>query len=707
MPKPEIAKLRPRGARLLRFAVVTDTHVNHAEDETTSPWPVNRLANGRVRHAFRAIKAYAPAFVVHVGDMVHPVPTQPLYGDAVARFREIARELVCPLHLTPGNHDIGDKAVPWSAAAAMTEETLAVYEHHFGRTYYGFAHADCRFLVLNSLLINSGLAGERGQRQWLEDELARAATGNGRIFVFLHDPPFTTAPDEGASYDNLVEPGRSWLLDLLARHRVEAVFSGHVHNFWYNKHAETELYILPSTTFVRQDYAELYRVEPGPENGRNDPAKLGFALVDVHAHGHVVHIVRTHGAGQSSADPVVIPPLSPLVHTRSADASPVGVDLRHPWAEVSEIAPSGGVDEFGRKYARNDYPVQALWEMGIGRVRVPLQDLLRDATRARMRLMRDMGMSFTVYSYDVPMAADCGALIAHADLVAALEIVLPEELIGARLATIGELRANGGPPVIISKLIRHHGKPSHGVFAHAINHGFLVDEEDEIRSLLTAGGARNAVSGLVFRIGRGEAPLASLTRVSELAGKFDLLAEAHVRLAGENPAEAFNDDLANACRVAETVVAARQLGNGASVLLDTFEDVDRSFFARTGLVDRRFNPRAAGRVFRTLRGLEGILASQRVTAHDEGPGFRTLKAASGRWLLALPSAPAAVEGTWLASRLAGDGDQVVCADLVTGMEAGVPSPHAAREPGINRHGTMHLGGPCLFYLSRTRAAGNT
>lgn len=61
--------VRPQGARPFRFAVLTDTHVNHAEHETTSPWPVNRLANGRVRHAIRTIKSFAPAFVVHVGDV--------------------------------------------------------------------------------------------------------------------------------------------------------------------------------------------------------------------------------------------------------------------------------------------------------------------------------------------------------------------------------------------------------------------------------------------------------------------------------------------------------------------------------------------------------------------------------------------------------------------------------------------------------------
>jgi hypothetical protein len=36
------------------------------------------------------------------------------------------------------------------------------------------------------------------------------------------------------------------------------------------------------------------------------------------------------------------------------------------------------------------------------------------------------------------------------------------------------------------------------------------------------------------------------------------------------------------------------------VILDTFDDADRGYFARTGLIDRRFNPRLAGEVISTL-----------------------------------------------------------------------------------------------------------
>jgi hypothetical protein len=33
------------------------------------------------------------------------------------------------------------------------------------------------------------------------------------------------------------------------------------------------MYVLPATSFVRQDYAEIFPIEPSPEFGRNDVLK--------------------------------------------------------------------------------------------------------------------------------------------------------------------------------------------------------------------------------------------------------------------------------------------------------------------------------------------------------------------------------------------------------------------------------------------------
>ncbi len=124
----------------------------------------------------------------------------------------------------------------------------------------------------------------------------------------------------------------------------------------------------------------MYRIDGGAENGRDDVDKLGFAMVDVHEHGHVVSFQR----GLTS--PAAIRPHRGCTSATNPLPS-LGIDLRHPWADIIDIPANGGVDEFSRKKARNDYPLLAIWEMGIRHLRVPLQDFTEAATRHRVALM--------------------------------------------------------------------------------------------------------------------------------------------------------------------------------------------------------------------------------------------------------------------------------------------------------------------------------
>ena len=74
----------------------------------------------------------APAFTIHLGDMVNPVPELPSYVAAAENFHKLAASLKAPLHLMPGNHDIGDKPVTWMPAGMVNSEHIALYREHFG-----------------------------------------------------------------------------------------------------------------------------------------------------------------------------------------------------------------------------------------------------------------------------------------------------------------------------------------------------------------------------------------------------------------------------------------------------------------------------------------------------------------------------------------------------------------------------------------------
>jgi 3',5'-cyclic AMP phosphodiesterase CpdA len=579
--------MRPVGAHIHTFAVIADTHMNQSEDHSSSPYPCNRLANARTRHVIAELNRLEPAFVVHLGDIVNPVPELPTYGDAAGHFKALAKELTAPLHLVAGNHDVGDKPVSWMPAGTVSDANRELYSRHFGRHFYSFDFADLHLVVINAPVINSGLAVEAEQAAWLEADLA--AKRDKRTFLFTHYPPYVSDPAESGSYDNIDEPGRSWLLGLIAAHRPEAVFCGHVHNFWYDVQGETEIYLLPSTAFVRHDYSEFYRVEPGDQFGRNDEAKLGYFVVRVYEQGHVAENIRSYGRTLAPAERLPVSEETGLapVHSKESGLLEVGVDMRHPWAEEMEIAPSGALDEFERKIARNDYPLLALWEMGLRLMRVPIQDLLNPRTRRRMEILKAAGHRFQVYLYGLPGLDVQASLAAFGHFVDSLELVVDWERVEACLPALRALKADSGLKLLLSRVNRKDGARQQGSrFNHLISPGFTLDLFD----------------GFLVTSRREVAPWAAAAEAAELAAELGTKICLYLKSTEASPARAFVDDAQNAAWVAEGLLAG--IGHaGIAVILDSFTDSDRGYFARTGLVDRRYNPRLAGRVVKHLVGL--------------------------------------------------------------------------------------------------------
>ena len=267
------------------FAVIADTHLNPVDGESGSPWKSNALANDRARWAVAALNADKPAFVLHLGDMVHPVPAQQSYSVAAQKFHSIFGVLKAPLHTLPGNHDIGDKPGDWMPAHIVTPEALESYREAFGPLWSAFDHEGCRFILHCNPILGSGLAEDAAQWAWLETQLIKAK--GRRVFFLTHYPLFLTDADEPEHYDNLAFPARDRLRRLLVAHNVEAVFAAHVHTIFHTRLDEDEAapfqHVVPCGSALRLDYSHLFRTPPmaGQENGRNDVQKLGYYLVDV------------------------------------------------------------------------------------------------------------------------------------------------------------------------------------------------------------------------------------------------------------------------------------------------------------------------------------------------------------------------------------------------------------------------------------------
>ncbi len=596
------------GKKLFSFAVVADTHLNQDEVECNSPFPVNTLANLRMRHVVQDINSKNVDFVLHLGDIIHPVPAvKALYEGAAQRFHNQVKDLKMPLYLTPGNHDIGDKPMPWAPAGTITDEYIALWHEVFGKDYYSFSHKDIVFVVLNSQLCNSGLAAEAVQEAWLEAELKEHK--GKRIFLATHYPFFMYASDEAEHYDNIAEPARSRLLDMLARYNVEGIFAGHVHNFWYLQEEAVHHYLLPSTAFVRQDYSEMYKAPPALEAleaGRNDAEKLGYFVVHMYEKGHVCRMVRTHGTcvheGKIPQQGTYVSTVSPLENSCAS----LGFDLRETWSHAVTIAPSGALDEFDRKEVRNDYPLLALWEMGVKHMRVPFHDLRDAATRRRMEHLVGLGHTFTLFSFGEASKQDMKLVAEYAHILRGWEMACRWDTLPAMAKNIAKIRKKTDLPLYLSRMWEHDdNKSPDGRYFHVMNHGLSVKNLQQNKEYFAAVEALSDLEevGYVFRIMRHEDIYASLQAIAAYEKECQRSVSVHIRMAGFNPAEnncTADDDVLNAQRLAEALLCTAH--TDIHVFADTLVDVDRGYFPRHGVLDSICNPRMAAQVIAHMYG---------------------------------------------------------------------------------------------------------
>ena len=581
-------------APVFRFCVVADTHVNESESGGSSPFVTNASANAKARHVFHEIAGMDPApdFVVHIGDIVHPVPSLPGFDDAVNHFRDMTAGLPMPLHVIPGNHDVGDKHIDWMPADLVCESYLDTYRAAFGADYYAFDRDGCRFIMLNSVLFNSQLPQDQQQRDWLVEQLNSAE--KSRVFVFLHYPPYIHSPDERGNYDNIDQPGRAWLIEKLSRPGVEAIFAGHVHNFWYDRLGTAEMYMLPSTAFMRHDFSEFYKIAPEIEFARGDSGRYGYFLVEVFANGHVAYSLRTGGEQLAPNEQSHAREQVALAHPKVSPVDRLGVELRHPWAETMQIAATGGVQEFGRKWARNDYPLQALWEMGLKLCKVPDLDLAEQTSSARMQVLAGIGHHFLVTTLGAPkphlLEKD-----AQQHGVLGYEVNATLDTLARQRDDLIRIRREHNCAIYFAKILSSESKDRFDGqhFTHFVKSGFALNELAPNRELIANALADGVIDGVSVRLDFGEDLLAGALQINQFASEMNCQVLVSLKLAGPSVAQEQADDLTVLLRLAQAFVLS-MTQPGVRYVFDTFMDVDRGYYPRHALIDRRFNPRMAG-----------------------------------------------------------------------------------------------------------------
>ena len=134
----------------------------------------------------------------------------------------------------------------------------------------------------------------------------------------------------------------------------------------------------------------------------------------------------------------------------------------------------------------------------------------------------------------------------------------------------------------------------------------------------------------MFAIARDMAPASAVRAAAAIARRLAKFSCLYIKSTSASPAESFEDDRANAVRLAEAIVAAAGMLD-VKIILATFADSDRGYFVRTGLVDRRYNPKLGSHIVGILIAL---LDGSRWTLAEESV---VLTSISGeRLILVLP-----------------------------------------------------------------------
>ena len=565
----------------LNFSIITDTHIRDPKGDLSSPFPVNNKSNERAKFANEILKISNSKFIIHLGDMVHPLPQMDSYKNAVIEAKNIFKDLIHKINFVPGNHDIGDKPSKFVPAKPFTNESNIKYEREYGKSYYSKVYENILFIFINSSLINSKHKEEKKQKIWLEKLLKKEK--NRRKFLFSHYPPYIFSPDEDDHYDNYAEPGRSWLLELANKNKVEAIFSGHVHHFFYNVYKNVRLYCLLPTSFTRQDYSEIFPISPENEYGRDDFGKFGITNVEISENNHKINVIPTFGK-QLNEDKFKKNEYKNLL-SKNVKLSLIP-HLKHSWFSPKYLPYNGPMEEFSRKIVRNDYPVLRLIQLGIKKFRTPFSDLINLTSYQRMQDLNKIGFKFNLFKIGFPNSKETNLIIKNTKLISNIEILtskldmsdlLPNKLFLSNIKFYLSYIDSSANQINQKK-----------VFSHSVSSGFPISEKNIVfKNFISMKFPKN--TGIMFQL-RWEENISLLEDLIKNGKKFKIPIKVNLRLSNTNPAKSNFNEKKIKNKIKKLIDFSKE-NEGLEIFCDTFEDIDRGYNPRLGLIDRFCNIR--------------------------------------------------------------------------------------------------------------------
>jgi len=248
-----------------RTIVISDIHLSAERPYFFHNWDI----------AVDWINSERPDLVICCGDLALNAPASP--GDITFAMAQIGR-LQCPVHVVPGNHDVGNCLPDIRGEHVFSDALRRTYVEAAGPDRFSVTIGNWTFIGIDALMCGSGLPAEAEQSAWLGDELARH--DGQEVVLVMHKPLFRHRPDEDTLHQGSLYPApRAALREILDRHGVRRIFSGHNHEYLHEVRDGLEFVWAPSTAFINND--------GGPTRGGGE-RRLG--LLDLRFTGDAMHL---------------------------------------------------------------------------------------------------------------------------------------------------------------------------------------------------------------------------------------------------------------------------------------------------------------------------------------------------------------------------------------------------------------------------------
>tara|TARA_B100000902_G_scaffold170878_1_gene165221 strand:+ start:482 stop:1303 length:822 start_codon:yes stop_codon:yes gene_type:complete len=239
----------------MSFLLITDTQLGMALKNVNSKQWSSKILNWsgnfdpekkelqNLNKLLKVINDNKFDFIVHTGDIINEIDKP----NDLSNYKNFYNKTKLNIHHVPGNHDVG------LDPNNLSRDGLDFYNKNFGQDFYNFSWNDFELFFLNSSKFmnysNNDLYIE--QINYIDETLKSFSTAK-RVIIFMHHPPYIDNKDILETGSNLIHNRdiSYWMFEekiysdffkLFQKHKVEYIFTGHLHINLETKFNDTKI----------------------------------------------------------------------------------------------------------------------------------------------------------------------------------------------------------------------------------------------------------------------------------------------------------------------------------------------------------------------------------------------------------------------------------------------------------------------------------